>query len=88
MAITKNAKKAVRSSARKRVHNIRTKAKLHDAVKEFKDHVAKGNTKEAETALPKAYQALDKSAKRGVIKKNTASRKKARLAASLKRVAK
>lgn len=30
--------------------------------------------------LARAYQALDKAAKRGVIKKNTASRKKSRLA--------
>lgn len=88
MAITKNAKKAIRSSARKRVHNIRTKAKLHDAVKAFKDQVVKGNTKDAATALPKAYEALDKAAKRGVIKKNTASRKKARLAAALKKTEK
>lgn len=88
MAITKNAKKAVRSSARKRVFNVRTKAKLHDAVKEFKDHVTKGSVKEAEAVLPKAYQAIDKAAKRGVIKDNTASRKKARLAASLKRATK
>ena len=30
--------------------------------------------------LSKAFQAIDKAAKRGIIKKNTASRKKARLA--------
>jgi small subunit ribosomal protein S20 len=85
MAITKNAKKAVRSSARKRVYNIRTKVKLHDAVKEFRGHALKGNAKEAEATLSKAYKALDKAAKKGVIKKNTASRKKARLAAALKK---
>lgn len=88
MAITKNAKKAVRSSSRKRVYNIRTKAKLHDTVKDFKDSVAKGNAKEAETLLPKVYKALDKAAKKGVIKGNTAARKKARLAATLKRATK
>ena len=35
--------------------------------------------KEAEALLPKLYQALDKAAKIGVIKKNEASRKKSRL---------
>jgi small subunit ribosomal protein S20 len=35
--------------------------------------------------LSKAFQAIDKAAKRGVIKKNTASRKKSRLAAEIKK---
>ena len=34
---------------------------------------------EAKKLLPSAYSVIDKAAKRGVIKKNTASRKKARL---------
>ncbi|HEU4677215.1 MAG TPA: 30S ribosomal protein S20, partial [Candidatus Paceibacterota bacterium] len=33
----------------------------------------------------RAYEALDKAAKRGVIKKNTASRKKSRLMAAIKK---
>ena len=39
---------------------------------------------EAEKLLPKAYQAIDKAAKRGIIKKNTAARKKSRLTALFK----
>ncbi len=35
--------------------------------------------------LPTAYKAIDKAMKIGVIKKNTAARKKSRLALSLKR---
>ena len=38
---------------------------------------------EAEKSLPELYKAIDKAAKRGVIKKNTASRKKSRLAKKL-----
>lgn len=34
--------------------------------------------------LSRAYQAIDKAAKRGVIKKNTAGRKKARLSRAAK----
>jgi small subunit ribosomal protein S20 len=34
-------------------------------------------------ALSKAFKAIDKAAKRGVIKKNTAARKKSRLAKAL-----
>jgi small subunit ribosomal protein S20 len=44
-----------------------------------------GKSREAQNeVLKKAYAAIDKAAKRGVIKKNTASRKKARLAKFLK----
>ncbi len=85
MAITKNAKKAHRTSLRKRVYNVRKKVALHDAVKEFRTHVQKGEKKEAEALLAKVYQAIDKAAKRGIIKENTASRKKSRLTKSLVR---
>ena len=39
----------------------------------------------AEKLLPAAYKAIDKAMKRGVIKGNTADRKKSRLAAAIKR---
>jgi small subunit ribosomal protein S20 len=84
MAITKSAKKAIRSSARKRVFNVRTKRTLHDTVKDANKAVGQ-DRKETDTVLSKAYQAIDKAAKRGVIKKNTAARKKSRLAARLKK---
>lgn len=47
--------------------------------------VEAGNVEEAQKMLPKAYQVIDKAAKRGVIKDNTASRKKSRLAAAIKK---
>lgn len=76
MAITKNAKKAHRASLTKRVFNIRRKRALSSAVKDARKEMSTD-------ALAKAYQAIDKAAKRGVIKKNTANRKKARLAKAL-----
>lgn len=88
MAITRNAKKAHRSSLRKRVYNIRRKTALHDAVKTFRAHVATGKTADAQALIPSVYQAIDKAEKTGVIKKNTASRKKSRLMASLKKAGK
>ena len=88
MAITKNAKKAERASQNKRVYNIRKKVILHDAVKSFRTEVGKGNTKEAEALLPAVFKALDKSAKKGVIKDNTADRRKSRLVASLRKIGK
>lgn len=85
MPILQQAKKAMRSSARKRVFNVRRTRAMKDVVKEIRDLVADGKAKEAKTKLAAAYKAIDKAAKRGVIKKNTAARKKSRLAALLKK---
>ena len=85
MAITSSAKKAIRASARKRVFNLRRKNVLTDTTKAFSKALAAKDVSGAETLLPAAYKAIDKAKKRGVIKANTADRKKARLAAALKR---
>jgi len=87
MPITQSAKKALRSSDRKRVVNIRRKKSIEGAVKNVKKLIAKGETKAVSGALSLAYKALDKAAKNGLIKKNAASRKKSRLAAFAKRSA-
>lgn len=88
MAITKGAKKAHRSSLTKRVYNVRRKKVMHDVVQKVRKHVVLGETKEAEALMPEVYKAIDKAAKKGVIKTNTASRKKARIMAAVKRGAK
>lgn len=85
MAITKSAKKAIRSSARKRVFNLRRRTALHDTTKSLLKALSKKDVAGAEKLLPSAYKAIDKAMKRGVIKKNTAARKKSRLALALKR---
>ena len=83
MAITSNAKKAIKSSARKRIFNIRTQRTLNSEVKTFRTYISEGKKKEAETLIPTLYKAIDKATKRGIIKKNTAARKKSRLTKSL-----
>ena len=88
MPITKSAKKALRSSDRKSVVNTRQKKAVEVAVKNVKKLVAKGEKKSALEALSLAYKALDKAAKKGLIKKNAASRKKSRLVAAMKRASK
>lgn len=84
MAIIKSAKKAIRSSGRKRIMNVRRKRALHDTVKATRDAVGADRKSQMEK-LSKAYQAIDKALKRGIIKKNTAARKKSRLVKFLKR---
>lgn len=84
MAITKSAKKAIRSSARKRVFNLRSRRAMAKKIKDTAAFSGKGRTEQQE-ALAGAYQAIDKAVQRGVIKKNTAARKKSRLTARLKK---
>jgi small subunit ribosomal protein S20 len=79
MAITKSAKKAIRSSQAKRERNIEYKDKIKGLVKEAKTLVLAKKMAEAKKLLPNIYSALDKAAKVGVIKKNNASRRKSRL---------
>ena len=85
MAITKGAKKAHRASLRKRVFNVRRSRTMKSEVKEISTNIAEGNLKEAEAKLPQVYKAIDKAAKRGIIKKNTAARKKSRLVSAIRR---
>ena len=80
MAITSSAKKAIRVAARKRVFNLRRQKTMREAIKEVNKLVLAKQIKEAVAKLPEAYQAIDKAKKRGVIKANTAARKKSRLA--------
>ncbi len=85
MAITSSAKKADRASLNKRVFNVRRKRALSDTTKSLRKALANEGVAEAEKLLPSAYKAIDKAAKRGVIKANTASRKKSRLVAAIRR---
>ncbi len=81
MAIKANAKRAIRVSERKRLFNVRRLSTMRDEVKTIKKLVLAGDIAGAEKAMSLAYKAIDKAAKRGVIKDNTASRKKSRLTA-------
>ena len=85
MAITKGAKKAHRASLKKWVFNVRRKRAVQDAVKQIQKLLSDKKVDEARKLLPEAYKSLDKAAKRGVIKDNTASRKTSRLVAAIKR---
>ncbi len=85
MAITSSAKKANRVAKRRRVFNLRRKATLAAATKSFKKALVAGDITRAQKLLPAAQKAIDKAEKRGVLKGNTANRKKARLAASIRR---
>jgi small subunit ribosomal protein S20 len=88
MAITTSAKKAIRVSAKKHVFNLRRKDALRDTTKQFDKAIAAKDVRGAEKLLPGVYKAIDKARKSGVIKKNTAARKKSRLALAIARAKK
>ncbi len=57
---------------------------MRELLKKAKVLISGGKMKEAKDLLPEIYKSLDKAAKNGLIKKNTASRNKSRIAKSLK----
>ncbi len=73
MPITKSAKKALRASRNKRQFNIGRLRAMKESIKGFK------KAPQAD-ALARVYKAIDKAAKRGIIKKATAARRKAGVA--------
>jgi len=79
MPITRSAKKALRQNIKRRKRNLIYKKKMKGLIKEVRKLALEKKVEEAKKLLPQIYKALDKAAKTGVIKKNTASRKKSRI---------
>jgi small subunit ribosomal protein S20 len=73
----KSAAKRVKTNEKARVSNIAVKSRLRSAVKAVRSATKRA---EAETALKAVISILDRTAAKGVIKKETASRQKSRLA--------
>ena len=83
MPITQSAKKAIRGSLRKKAFNDRRKRVMKELIKKI-EKTAKTDKKEAAKMLSSVFQAVDKAAKKGVIKKNNAANKKSRLSKLVK----
>ena len=86
MPVIHSVKKSLRAAVRKRIFNLRRKEALKRAVKDVHKAVV-AKREDVPTVLSAAYKAIDKAAKRGVIKKNTAARKKSRLAKATQKAA-
>jgi small subunit ribosomal protein S20 len=59
---------------------------MRDSIKTIKKMALAKNFDEAEKKLATVYKSIDKAAKRGVIKKNTAARKKSRVVLFIKKL--
>lgn len=80
MAHSKSAKKRVVIAERNRVRNQAVKSRVKTMVKKVLVAVEAKEVENAKAALVVAYKELDKAVSKGIMKKNTASRKKSRLA--------
>lgn len=79
MPVTQSAKKALRQNVKRRARNLVYKNKIKSLMKKARALVGEKKMKEANELMPQIYQALDKAAKVGVIKKNAAARTKSRI---------
>ena len=79
MAHSKSSKKRVFIGERNAARNKSIKSRVKTFVKKVLSAVEAKNVDEAKAALQVAYKELDKAVTKGLLKKNTASRKKSRL---------
>ena len=86
MANIRSAEKQRRQAEKANARNRGVKSNLKTALKKARTSIAGGEA--SKEVLSSSFSAIDKAAKKGIIKDNTADRYKSRLAAAAKRVAK
>ena len=79
----KSAKKRVKIIEKKTLENNMIKTGYKSAVKKFEEAIAVGNLEEAKVLFSEATKKIDQACTKGVIVKNTASRKKSSLSKKL-----
>ena len=86
MANSLSAKKRARQDAKRRGRNRWRKQQMKDALRGFEEAVKAGDKTKAGELLKAAYERLDKTAAKGTMHKNTANRRKSRLARALNKL--
>lgn len=79
-----SALKRVRQDERRTAYNRRMKSRLRHQVRALRRLLAAKNVEGATAALPATFSIVDRSAKKGIIKANTAARYKSKLHVQLK----
>ena len=82
MANTRSAEKQQRQAEKATVRNRAGKSRLRSALKKARGTAETGTDA---ASMSTGFSEIDKAAKRGIIKKNTANRYKSRLAKAAKR---
>lgn len=86
MANIKSAQKRILVAERNRIKNVAFKTSIKSALRKVLE-LAKAKDEDAmKLALSKAYQLCDKAVSKGILHKNTASRKKSRLTLAAKKL--
>lgn len=83
----KSAKKRVKVISTKTLRNQKIKSRLKTYLKRFDTLAEQGNADEVKSAYNAAIKQLDQAAAKGIIHKNTSSRKKSRLTIKLNKIA-
>jgi len=87
MANTFSALKRVRQELRRTTINRARKTRLRHQIRALRRLLEDKDGAAATALLPKTFSLIDRAAKWGIVKKNTAARYKSRLTAGLKRLA-
>jgi small subunit ribosomal protein S20 len=84
MANTKSAKKAVRVIERRTAMNKNRRSRMRTFIRKVEEAIATGDKSVAASALKDAQPEIMRGAQKGIIHKNTASRKISRLSARIR----
>ena len=86
MANTPGAKKAIRKIERRTEVNKARRSRVRTFLRKFEEALKAGDATSAKDAFVKAESELMRAVSKGVVHKNTGSRKVSRLAAQLKKL--
>ena len=75
--------KTMEKDAARHAANSRVKSSVHTAIRRTTEAIATGDAAAVKKAYDKASSVIDSAARKGVLHKNTAARKKSRLAAKV-----
>jgi len=84
MANTKSAKKAARQAERRTLINKSRRSRMRNYVRKVEEAIAAGDKDAANLALREAQPEIMRSASKGIIHKNTASRRISRLSVRIR----
>ncbi len=79
MANTYSALKRVRQTERRTEYNRKNKTRLRHQIRAMRRAIASKDPKAAAEQLPRTFSIIDRSARTGIIKMNTAARYKSKL---------
>ena len=82
-----SAIKRVRQDAKRTEYNRQSKSRLRHQIRAMRRALASKDPKAVADTLPATFSLIDRSAKSGIIKKNTAARYKSRLHVRVKALA-